>query len=284
MIIFLYGPDAYRRNIKLEELTQEYRRKRGVLDFLRIDLEGESDEWSRVKDFLEQPSLFVNSKLVVVREGGSFTEDREIEKETKNGWRALLGKYAGFERVFVLISDRAAPGKDFDFLLKEPVKTQEFLELEGEFLELFVQKELRKRGLVLEDGALKFFLQYLLSAGARSARAVSEILKIELAGFRQPVSLSDLRKIIFYSDFDEIFPLVLKLLQSRDIRRRLLCLEFLALRGDEPRRTFNLLTSLAKRRDDVLSLGGFDESIKSGELDDETALLSFALQSHRRAG
>ena len=66
MIIFLYGPDAYRRQEKLKEIVSEYRAKHENPSLQHFDFreEGKFDEF---RDFAKSGSLFDNKKMAVVR-------------------------------------------------------------------------------------------------------------------------------------------------------------------------------------------------------------------------
>ena len=132
MVIFLYGADSYRRNGKLRELVQSYKNKHEEIDLLLIDLEDEPDSWARARDFLNQPSLFLNSKVLIVREAASVEE-----KE----WLAVLKRELETPKSFVLVSDRGKPPRKFGFLLKGPAVSQSFPELEGASLKIFLQKK-----------------------------------------------------------------------------------------------------------------------------------------------
>ena len=72
MIYFLYGPDSYRRNQKLKSSLDGYRKKYPTGDIMAVDLEENPDDWTKARDFLNQPSMFVDSKVLIVKESGMF--------------------------------------------------------------------------------------------------------------------------------------------------------------------------------------------------------------------
>ena len=158
----------------------------------------------------------------------------------------------------------------------EPVLVQEFPRLTGAEMEKFLRTRAKLLRLELQSAAWKFLLRYALSQAESSSAGLQELQKISLASFEQPISLSDVQKILAFNAYDESFAIALQLLRARDVSGRLLALSLLLFRGDEARYTFNLLGSLARGREAVL-LAEYDEKIKGGEMDDETSLLGFAL-------
>ena len=77
MIYFLYGPDSYRRNQKLKSSLEGYKNKYPTGDIMAVDLEENPDDWAKARDFLNQPSMFVDSKVLIVKESGEAPEKEE---------------------------------------------------------------------------------------------------------------------------------------------------------------------------------------------------------------
>ncbi len=268
MIIFLYGPDTYRRFQKEKEIIENYQKKHGHLDFLKVDFEENYDDWIKVKDFLNQPSIFVEKKLVLVKEGTRINE--------KN-WLLILKKYLESEKVFILISDKNEPPSDFEFLLKNPVKSKSFLELEGPKLNFFVKEEAKKRNLNFSSEAWYYFLSYLQELPERSWAAVNELEKIYLAKLKKPISLFDLKKIINWLPKTKVWHLTQKLNFQKDPKKRLAILEKLFLQKEDPAYIFNSLALNLKDSLKLLKLAEEDVAVKSYKIDYEEALLDFVL-------
>ena len=76
MITYLYGPDSYRRTKKAQELIQDYKKQHQNIDIFKVDLEDDPDDWQKVSEFLNQPSMFVDSKLAIVKEAGTIDEKK----------------------------------------------------------------------------------------------------------------------------------------------------------------------------------------------------------------
>lgn len=272
MIIHLSGPDSYRRGEKLRELLAEYRKKCSPLDLLTVDLEDEPEAWLRARDFLAQPSMFVESKVLVVLQSGAAPE------ADGRAWAKILRAQIGTPKTFVIVSDQGGPRKAFAFLVEEAAVRQEFGELEGRVLEVFVRQKLSARHLTLTPDALKFFLGYLASASDRSARATTEIEKLALAGFASPVSLRDLDAAVFWLPREEVFKVTRALLVAGNVGERLTLLEELFARREAAPYIFNSLAYQA-RGVAAAVLADYDVAVKSGRLEYEEALTGFALGS-----
>lgn len=267
MIYFFYGPDSYRRNQKLNFSIVEYRKKHPAADLAVFDLEEEPDDWMKARDFLNQPSMFVDSKVLVVKNSGEVKE-----KE----WLKVLKSKLETPRTFVFISDQKKPLKAFEFLLALPVKSNLFGELEGRLLETFVKKEAEVRNIGFEKSALDFLLGRLASFPERSWIAVNDLDKISLAGFSQPIRFQDLKTVIAQDFNDDVFGTAREIAWSKTWPERLRLLEKLLLQKKEPAYIFNSLAYSVRGRE-LIRLADYDAAIKGGNLDYEEALLDFVL-------
>jgi len=268
MIIYLYGVDSYRRGVKLKELVARYRAKYKNADFLDVDLGEDADAWEDVRDFLEQPSLFVSSKLAVVRESGEVS---------LKPWRDLLKSVIDDKNTFVIIFDSRAPKKDFKFLLEDRVKSQEFDVLEGKKLEAFAQKQMLEIDLRFDTHAMEYFLRYIKQFKEdRTWVLVNTLNQVSLARFGDFVTAQMLRDFLGWEERGELFSMALRFLGLRGMDR-LVCLETMLSDGYAVSHVFNLLCAVAKKREDVFALAEIDEGVKGGVMDDEVGLTLFAL-------
>ncbi len=267
MIIFLYGKDSYRRNRKLRELCDAYREKYAPLDMAVFDLEDNPDDWQKAADFLNQPSMFVDSKLAVIK-AAQAVDAKE--------WISVLKNQIEIEKVFVVISEEIPPKKDFKFLTKEGVTSQQFGELEEAVLAAFLKKEITLRGLRFSEDASRYFLSYVADSAERSALAVNELDKLRLLSAGEEISLTRLRTIVRYRRKDEVFRIASAVLREREAGRRLGALERAFLQREAPSYVFNSLGFQAKGKS-ALRLADYDISIKSGGLEYEEALTDFVL-------
>jgi len=110
MIIFLHGEDSYRRGAKLSDVVQQYRAKHAQMDMKEFDLEENPEDWVKAKDFLEQPSMFVEAKLLVVKEADSV--------DTKE-WVAALKREINAEKIFVVVVNAKKPIAKLKFLIEK---------------------------------------------------------------------------------------------------------------------------------------------------------------------
>lgn len=267
MVIYLCGPDSYRRNKKLNELIAAYRQKYKQIDLQIFDLEEDPEAPQKAKEFIEQPSMFVDSKIALVKESG-MTETKE--------WLNILKTNLNTFKTFILISDKTKPKKAFSFLLKKPVTSQYFEELKGLLLEAFLEKEIRVRKLNFSSEARRFFKTYLESAEEKTWLAINELDKIALANFPQPISKTDLTRFIHWTVSEKPFLIAGQILYSRGPRQKLGLLEKLLLQKEEPARIFNSLAYQARGKE-LMRLADYDIAIKSGKLEYEEALTDFVL-------
>ncbi len=271
MVIYLYGPDSYRRQKKLQSFLSEYKKKYPNLDLFSVDLEDEPKSWEKVRDFLNQPSMFVDSKVAVVKNPGEAKE-----KE----WIKVIKSFLKDEKTFLILSEGKKPLKDFHFLLELPVRAQEFKILEGRFLEVFVREEMKTRAIELTPEALRFFLGFLESEEERSWVAVAELDKLSLLGNKKPLSRSELEEYINYSLKFEVFRVAREMLSTRNWKERVSLLERLFLQHEAGAYIFNSL-AYGARGSELIALADYDVAVKSGTMEYEEALLHFALLGAR---
>jgi len=266
MIIFLYGPDSYRRQQKIQELTAAYRQKHPNFDFQSFDLAENPENYSALEDFLNQQSLFDNFKMALVK-GIGEAEPKKIKPILKN----QLAK----ENSALLISEDKKPTKDFDFLREKPALSQEFEGLTGEKLNFFIKKEAAKRNLNFSTEALN----YLVRGQHDNWSLINELDKIALADFPQPIDKIHLESLISFSNQEKIFDLAGILAGHYPWPKKLSALERLFLQKESVNYIFNCLSYQAYGSL-LLRLADYDWQVKSGGLDYEEVLLDLALTNN----
>ena len=253
MIIYLYGPDSYRRAQKQKEIIAEYQKKHSALSVEQFDGE-EKDGWEKLRDFIKNRSLFDKFKLAVVRGIEAILENKENTQ-----W--LEGLKNNTE-VVVLITSDDQPPKALSFLITKPVVAQEFKNLIGSEFKKFVEAEARARGAWLTESQL---------AGLGTAYRndmwglVTELDKLALSNEYQESGIR------YKGDF---FTMAKELAYGRG-GQKITALEEL-LHNDDSAKVFNLLAALVGG-DKKIQMADYDVAIKSGKLDYETALLDFAI-------
>ncbi len=268
MVIFLYGPDSCRRNKKLRELTTAYLSKYKVGDVMFVDLQEMPEDWPKVKDFLEQRSMFAESKLAIIK-GATLVE--------KKSWIDLIKEQINAKKVFIIISEaKKATGK-FSFLLNQAVKSLEFKELTGKKLQVFLERELRIRDLGLKTEIKDFLLKYAESIKSeKSWVLVNELDKLRLFLSSQPTRLDLVSAVLNTSEKYDFFLIIKNIFNQKTYPAKLFFLENLLIKNEPAGRIFNSLVFFAKGRN-IIKLAEYDVAIKSGKLDYETALVDFLI-------
>ncbi len=270
MIYYFYGADSYRRNRKLRDLVFQYKKKHSQIDLFSADFESEPESWLKTKEFINQPSIFIDSKVVVIKESGA------VPAESEKSWLKVLKSQIETPKTFILISDSAGPKKSFSFLLQKPVKAQPFEELENSAMDFFLKQEAANRELVFSAEAFRFLASFINAQKEKSWVAAQELDKFALAGFPSPISLGSARAIIYWRERGEVYVLARRILETSDKKKKISFLETLFMEKADPAYIFNSLAFQA-RGENAIELADYDISIKSGGLDYEEALTEFVI-------
>ena len=268
MIFYLYGQDSYRRQAKLRELVEAYRKKYTDIDLGEFDFSEREDLWKDAKNYLIQPSMFVESKVAVIFGGGQVNEKEWIE---------ILKSQIKTTKTFLLVSDSVAPKKALQFLLKSPIKNHEYAPLDGRALEVFIKKEAEKTGIVFAPDAVRFFCRFAERHKEDASWVVFENLaKLALTKPQEPVKASALVGIIEEKEAEQVYLLTRSILSDRDKKTKLISLERLLLQNEAPAYIFNSLSFQSKGKE-AFMLADYDILVKSGKLEYDEALLDFVL-------
>ena len=267
MIIYLYGPDSYRRQEKLKEVIAEYKQKHPNFSIQKFYLEN-AEDFDKLRNFVNARSLFDSVQLGIIFNGTSLKE------KDKKDYIALLKENLNNKQPALAIVDEKAPLKDFKFLLEKPVYVYESFEaLNGEDFKLFLQKESQKRGLDINQECQTILTQAYLND---SWGLITEL---------DTLTLLDNKKINKQSLEGRLYSLPINLSSfinqmknSRKIEERLYFLEELFTRGKDSAMIFNMMAYSPyadyKWKE---TMADYDVSIKSGKLEYEEILLELAL-------
>ncbi len=262
MIIFLYGPDDYRRVQKKKEIIAEFIKKHSNLGLGVFDLEEEgATEW--FAEFARSQSIFETAKLAVL----------ENAFELDPAKLAKLSKPLAVEKgTTVLLAEKDKPVKVLSFLTTKPVLAQEFKALAGPELASFAIEEAKKLDLKLAPPAAQFLAT--VYAG-QSWALVTELQKLSAL---RPGEAAAIEK----SDLDALdleaapnYWALLNGMKSYDARTRLVALETLFAMNDPAPKLFNILAAQAGEK--TPRMAEYDLMVKSGKLDYEEALLDLAI-------
>ena len=182
MLIYLYGPDAYRRSQKLQEITKKFSDKHSAFSVHRFDL-FEIDGLDRLKDFSTAQSFFDTAKFGIVH-GIAEREPKEVD-----GFLGLADESQTMN--LVVIADKLLP-KVFKALTKESVIKQEFEALKSDQLAEFIKKESDSRGLKLDIGVSRGLAE---KYAGDTWGLVNELDRLALGGSPSTV----LREVDFFS-------------------------------------------------------------------------------------
>ena len=251
MIIYLYGPDSYRRQEKLKEIVANYKKKHSTTTIDKFI----EDEFERFEDFIKNQSLFDSFKLAIIFESAIW----RTAPENKN-FIELLKSHLDSKNIILLISvDKKLP-KEFNFLLNPStgasVLSQSFEELKTAQVENFAKKEALRRGLKLPAQVINSLVRVNSSD---LWGIINDLDKLELGGKLEEGLIEP-----------EFFSLI-----NRVRRGDITALEIL-LHKQEPAMIFNIIASQAGP-DLKEKMANYDVAIKSGKLDYEEALLDVIL-------
>jgi DNA polymerase III delta subunit len=259
MIIFLYGPDNYRRIRKKRELIAEFQKKHSGLGAGEFDLEIEA-AFFEFQNFIKNQSIFEPVKLAVLENIFTKPEDELI---------AELKSLISNKHTTVLLSEKEKPVKVFNFLLKKPVLVQKFDYLEGGEWRKFIAEEAKKFGVKLSDSALYFFTEIYKND---TWLAVTELQKISLLD-KQIIEKSDLENLEL--ELAPNFWELLSGLRRPVLRERVAALTKLFATNEPAGKIFNLAAYTWPEK--LRAIAGYDLAVKSGKMDYEEALLDLVI-------
>lgn len=259
MILFLYGPDDYRREERRRFIVEEFVKNHSGIGVERFDFL-EEGALPRFVAFVREEPLFGGMRLAVCE--NVFEEKGEELKKA-------LARAAKDERVVALLASRGKPAKEFTFLLKPPARGEKFEFLTGAAWERFVGEEAKKQGVPLALPAVRFLAEAYCDD---TWRLVTELQKIAQLG-RQKIEKKDLEELDVEIAPD--FWSTLTRLKAPSLRERLLALEKLFAMREPPGKTFNILSSVWSEKGDAFA--AYDFLVKSGRLDYEEVLVDLAI-------
>lgn len=269
MIIFLYGPDSYRRQQKLNDIISDYKKKHSGLSVENFYLSGEESELAKLKDFVKSRTLFDDFRLGIIRSGF------ELEKDAKKDFSKLLKENISSKELVLVIISEKKPVKEFGFLLEKPVLSQEFENLSGAKLKKFLEKEAASRGIAF-DSESKELLARVYEGDIWGL--ATEMDKLALLDEKK-VNLRVLKTHLNISLPLNVFNSINQMRNLRSDGSRLAILEELMARNQDPAMIFNILAvyPYGDRRWKKKA-ADCDVLVKSGKLEYEEALLEMILQ------
>ncbi len=268
MVIFLYGPDSYRRQEKLGEIISDYKKKHSGLSIRHFDM-SDGDSPALFRDFLKSNSLFDSFKLGIISGGEDL--DGADEKEFRKSLKDNLEKK---ESVLILIFEKK-PVKDYAFLLKEPVIFQEFENLSGAKLSAFIQKESDKRGLKIDRASLDLLVG---AFAGNSWGLIMELDKFSLLSEKR-INVETARSHVEVFNELNLFSTLNQMRSSRSLSEKLRIFEELLARNSDPAMLFNMTAiSPYEGKQWKELMADYDVAVKSGKLEYGEVLLDMILK------
>ncbi len=268
MIIFLYGPDSYRRLEKLREIVSDYRKKHSGLSIQRFDV-SDGSSFADFRDFLKSNSLFDPFKLGIVSGG------EELDGSDDKDFRKLLKENLEIKESVLIVLFGKKPVKDYSFLLRLPAVFQEFENPEGAKFSGFAQKEAAKRGLKIDSVGIDLLAR---AFAGDNWGLVTELEKLSLLDGKN-IDPEMIRSHLDVLGELEIFP-ALNLMKSSGSRgERLRVFEELSVRNYDPAMLFNMAAiSPYEGKGWKEAMADYDAAVKSGKLEYEEVLLDMILK------
>ena len=251
MLLYLYGPDTYRRQKTLEQsILAKYREKHTDIALAEFDVADEG-ALSKLAEFTASQSLFASAKL------GVIYNPNELPDELAKFLKTVVENKSV---TLVVVADKKLP-KAFDFLLKEPTKSWEFEKLTGTPLVSYIAKEAKERGLTPTKAVVD---ELVFAYGDNLWAIVGELEKMALGGAPE-----------LTAPLPNFFGLISAVKAPGPASRRLKALFYLVERH-EPAMVFNMIASQVSGSLKV-KMADYDIAIKSGKLEYPEALLDFVL-------
>ena len=137
MILFLYGPDAYRSRQKLQEIMADYKKTYPKGMNLKY-FDCQNSNFRDFQDEIQQCAMFKEKKLIVL-------ENAFSNLEFKRKFLDNLEKSKNIRDIIIFYASENIPAKDplFDALRKH-AKSQEFKLLTGQVLRVWAKNEFKK--------------------------------------------------------------------------------------------------------------------------------------------
>lgn len=261
MIIFLYGPDDYRRSEKKRSIIAEFAKKRSEIGLGVFDLE-EKISLENLAEFLKTQSIFETAKLAVLENAFEL----EAPKLAK-----LLKPLIEEKNITVLIAEKDKPVKALAFLLEKPAVSQKFEALAGAELAAWVAAEAKKNGVKLTAAAVQFLASVY---GSDTWGLVTELQKLGgFGGGGKTIDRKDLN--VFDLEVAPNYWGLMNGLKSFDIKSRLYAFETMLAGNDPPAKIFNILASQWQEK--TPHMAEYDLAVKCGKVDYEEALVDLLI-------
>lgn len=266
MIIFLHGPDEYRRLQKKKEIIAEFRKKHEGIAVSRFDL-ADKEEFPKFAEFIGSQSLFDPKKLAVLENVFEVIGGEAVKKELS----ARLKEAAKNPNTTVLVSEKNKSSEGLTFLAGKSanIKGQDFTYLTGAKWESFISELAKENGITLQPAAVKFLAEAYQND---TWSLVTEIGKISAIP-KKSIGMKELETLDIEINPDYFG--LLKNLKNSEMGARLASLEKLFLMNEAMPKVFNMIAYQIP--DKMPQLAKYDVLVKSGKLEYEEVLVDLII-------
>lgn len=269
MILYLYGPDSYRQQKNLETIIKTYREKYSVFSIDHFNFETIAD-FSQLKDFCSQTSLFDSKKMAIAK--NFLTATKDIAGDIKD----FLKQHIESKNSIIILVEAAEPAKTFEFLLESASKVYKFPNLSEMKMQSFIKKESNERKIDIAPDAIKLLAKIF---SENTWGVVTELEKLELLKPKKQITAKSLEKLLVYFAKPNLFDFIDAVSKNKTLGQKIPMLENLFLNKEESAKIFNILASRPFIDFKLMkNLADCDVLIKSGKLDYELALLDITLK------
>jgi len=223
MIIFLYGPDTYRSQQKLNEIIEHYKKtSKSGLNLKYFDFK--KDSYQELKDEFQIISMFQEKKLMVLKNAFSNSEFKRKFLENSKKFRDSKDIILFYEEDEFSKNDAL-----FNFL-KGQAKFQEFKLLESQRLKNWVKKEFEKYQSQVSDRALGKLIEFI---GNDLWQISNEIRKLVSYKKKQEIGEEDVGLLVRPKIETDIFKTI-DAISSGNKKQALLLIHKHLEKGDSP--------------------------------------------------
>ncbi len=223
MIIFLYGPDTYRSQQKLNEIIERYKKtSKSGLNLKYFDFK--KDSYQELKDEFQIISMFQEKKLMVLK--NAF-----FNAKFKRKFLEKSKKFRDSKDIILFYEEGEFSKNDalFNFLKKQ-AKFQEFKLLESQRLKNWAKKEFEKYQCQVSDRALGKLIEFI---GNDLWQISNEIKKLVSYKKKQEIGEEDVELLVKPKIETDIFKTI-DAISSGNKKQALLLIHKHLEKGDSP--------------------------------------------------
>lgn len=225
MIIFIYGPDTYRLNRKLDEIVGQYQKiHKSGLNLRYFDLSENDVPFSNFINEFGQTSMFKEKKLIILRNVFSHLDFEEK-------FLSEIKYFIDAQDIIIVVEKNKVLSTNRLFkALKKKAQYQEFDLLEGKDLEKWAKKEIENYGSKIEAMALSRLID---SVGSDLWRLSNEIQKLVNYKSKSSITVDDINLLIKSKVDPDIFQTI-NFIASKNKKEAIKLLKKHIEKGDAP--------------------------------------------------